>query len=87
VHRGRAVCSAVAGMTSGCSAAAVEPIDRLRTICVLPKSGARDRETSETDQIRKTKIDKTKIGEAWILRGTCEIDGRAPLHAIVVLAA
>ena len=82
MHRGRAVCSAVAGMTSGCSAAAVEPIDRLGTICVLPKSGARDRETSETDQIRKT-----KIGEAGILRGTCEIDGPAALHAIVVLAA
>jgi hypothetical protein len=87
LHRGGAVCSAVAGMTSGCSAAAVEPIDRLRTIRALPKSGARDRETSEIDQIHKTKIGEAKIGEAWILRSPREIDGRALLHEIVVLAA
>jgi len=86
VHRGRAVCSAVAGITYGCSAAAVEPIDRLRAIRAFLNSDARDRKTSEIDKIRKAKIGEA-IGKAWIPCNPREIDGRAMLHEIVVLAA
>ena len=91
MHKGRAVCSAVAEIMFGRPAAAVEPIDRLRTARVFLTGGARLRKTSGIDKIRKkirkTKNRKTKIRKASVPRNPGMTESLAPMRKIVVLAA
>jgi hypothetical protein len=59
VHKGRAVCSAVDGLTFVCPAAMVEPIDQERMARAFPAAGAtRDHATSAIDKIPKRKTDR-----------------------------
>jgi hypothetical protein len=69
VHKGRAVCRAVGGITFIRAAAVAESSDLLPPARAFPTAGGlRDRAASEIDKAAHPEIQKFRIHKAWMPR-------------------